>query len=198
MHRELPRLFRSRVEEVVYREMQPVEASLLANLEGLIRECQAQLSSGYRETSMMAKQSDVSSSQLGQAAKPTTTPNAADGQSTMTSEKEQESSSDFFDAVLRPPPPQEDDYFLKLSAADAQLLSSNIHTLSSSFSDSGYVSVPQCSCIEICTCLTSMIEFDDLEGGTAELSSVDHPPLLEEQNGGIQGVEWQDWIENRE
>ncbi|KAH8780531.1 hypothetical protein F5882DRAFT_259698, partial [Hyaloscypha sp. PMI_1271] len=50
LHRELPRLFRSRVEEVVFREMQPVEANILANLERLIRECQDQLSSGYRET----------------------------------------------------------------------------------------------------------------------------------------------------
>jgi len=196
MHRELPRLFRSRVEEVVHREMQPVEATLLANLEGLIRECQAQLSSGYRQTSITAQQSNIPSALLGQSAEPTTGPNAANGRSTMASEKAKEPSADFFDSVLRPPPPQEEDYFVNLSAADIHLLSSHNHALSSSFSDSGYVSVQRCDCKEPCRCLTSMIDLDDSEAGIGEPSSVDHSQYPVESTGGFEGVEWQDWTEN--
>jgi hypothetical protein len=52
MHSELPSLFRIRVEEIIRREMQPVEAALMANLDfvGLIHECQDQLSRAYRSS----------------------------------------------------------------------------------------------------------------------------------------------------
>jgi hypothetical protein len=41
--RELPRLVRTSVLEVFRREMQPVEASLVANLVDTIQECQARI-----------------------------------------------------------------------------------------------------------------------------------------------------------
>lgn len=47
---ELPRLVRRNIEEVLHREMQPVEASLVSNLVNTIQECQDQLFHSYLET----------------------------------------------------------------------------------------------------------------------------------------------------
>jgi hypothetical protein len=194
MHRELPRLFRSRVEEVVRREMQPAEASLLANLEGLIRECQDQLSSGYREAHMTEQQLEVSAIQATETlADPANLTNTAEHLHMIAVDKDQQPSSDFFDAVLQPPPPQEEDYVLDFSASDAELFGPHKHTPSSNLSDSGYVSVRRCSCKELCKCLTSMIGFENRDSDISELCSVDLTQDLEAQ---AHGVEWQYWLEN--
>jgi len=47
--RELPRLVRTNIEEVLRREMQPVEASLVRNLVNTIQECQDRLFRSYFE-----------------------------------------------------------------------------------------------------------------------------------------------------
>jgi hypothetical protein len=50
IRRELPRLVRSNIEEAVRREMQPLEASLINNLVGIIQDCQDRVFRSYRET----------------------------------------------------------------------------------------------------------------------------------------------------
>jgi hypothetical protein len=47
---ELPRLVRFNIEEVVRRDMQLLEASLIGNLIGIIRDCQDRVFRSYRET----------------------------------------------------------------------------------------------------------------------------------------------------
>jgi hypothetical protein len=47
---ELPRLVRFNIEEVVRRDMQPLEASLIGSLVGIIRDCQDRVFRSYRET----------------------------------------------------------------------------------------------------------------------------------------------------
>jgi hypothetical protein len=108
---------------------------------------------------------------------------------------DQQPSSDFFDAVLQPPPPQEEDYVLDFSASDAELFSPYKHTPSGNLSDSGYASVPHCSCKELCRCLTSMISFENRDVDISEPSVVDLTQDLEAQ---AQGVPWQNWLENRD
>jgi len=196
MHRELPRLFRSRVEEVVRRETQPVEASLLANLEGLIRECQDQLSSRYRETHKTEQQSEVSITQpIKTMASHVNLNNTAEHLRNIATETDQQPSSDFFDAVLQPPPPQEEDYVLDFSASNTELSDPYEHTPSGNLSDSGYVSVPRCSCKELCSCHTSMIDFGNQDVDISEPSFFDLTQDLEAQ---AHGVQWQNWLENRD
>lgn len=110
-------------------------------------------------------------------------------------EKDQQPSSDFFDAVLQPPPPQEEDYVLEFSASDTELFGPYKHTPSGNLSDSGYVSVPRCSCRELCRCLTSMLGFENRDVDISEPSFVDLTQDLEAQ---AHGVQWQNWLENRD
>lgn len=49
MRRELPRLVRTNIEDVVRRDMQPLEAALIGNLVGIIQDCQDRLFRGYRQ-----------------------------------------------------------------------------------------------------------------------------------------------------
>lgn len=50
IRRELPRLVRSGIEEVVRRETQPLEASLISSLVGIIQDCQDRVFRSYHET----------------------------------------------------------------------------------------------------------------------------------------------------
>jgi hypothetical protein len=59
--RELPRLVRASVLEVFSREMQPVEASLIANLVDTIQDCQARLFRSYWEWINEDEQADIPS-----------------------------------------------------------------------------------------------------------------------------------------
>jgi hypothetical protein len=196
MNRELPRLFRSRVEEVVRREVQHVEVSLLANLEGLIRECQDQLSSGYRKTRITEQQPEVLPTQpIETLADPVNLTKTAEHLRIIAVETGQQPSSEFFDAVLQRPPPQEEDYVLDFSASDAELFGPYKHTPSGNLSDSGYASLPRCSCKELCRCLTSMIGFENQDVDISEPSFTDLTQDLEAQ---AHGVQWQNWLENRD
>jgi len=51
IRRELPSLVRRNLEEIVCRETQPLEASLIANLVDIVRSCQETISRSYRERS---------------------------------------------------------------------------------------------------------------------------------------------------
>jgi hypothetical protein len=51
IRRELPSLVRRNLEELVCRETQPLEASLIANLVDIVRSCQEKISRSYRERS---------------------------------------------------------------------------------------------------------------------------------------------------
>lgn len=50
IRRELPRLVRSNIEEVASRDMQPLEASLIGSLVGIIQDCQDRVFRAYRQT----------------------------------------------------------------------------------------------------------------------------------------------------
>ncbi|KAH6675858.1 putative resistance to glucose repression protein 1 [Halenospora varia] len=58
IRRELPRLVRSNIEEVVRRETQPLEAALIGSLVGIIQDCQDRVFRAYRETQGMETDDD--------------------------------------------------------------------------------------------------------------------------------------------
>jgi hypothetical protein len=176
--------------------MQPVEANLLANLERLIRECQDQLSSGYRETQFTANQSEATPMQpAGHVENPVNPINTTEYLSMVPLELDQQPSSDFFDAVLQPPPPQGDDFVLGFSTSDARQFGGQNYTQSSSLSDSGYVSVPRCSCDGLCRCPISRNGFDNRDIDTRVPSSSDSAQDLEVQ---ADDDLWRNWLENRD
>lgn len=194
MQRELPRLVRSKVEDVVRREMQPVEESLLANLERLIRECQHQLSSGFRETQGTEQQLEVLPLQSAvSVAESANQIDTAEKMGFSATSKDQQPSFDFFDAILQPPPIQEEDYVLDFSAVDEGLFDNRQRTLSSNPSDSGYVSVPHCSCEGLCRCLASVIGFENQDVEAGKSSFVGLASDLEVQ---AQDLQWQKWLDN--
>jgi hypothetical protein len=138
MRRELPSLFRSRVEEFVRREMRRVEASLLGNLDlvGLLRECQDQISRAYPSAAERDPASDtLPVSPARTPAGPTIPKISGEGQFA-TLEQNQQCADDFFSAVLQPPPLQ--------GGGHAELgfswLNNDLQALASTFSDSGYAS----------------------------------------------------------
>jgi hypothetical protein len=141
MHRELPILFRTRVEEVVRREMQPVEASLLGSLDlvGLLRECQDQLSRAYPSAAARDPTPDPSPiSPAGAPAGPTIPQISEEGQGYAILEpNQQQSTDDFFNAVIQPPPFQEGAHSeLDLTLFNDDFLS--IHEPGCNPPDSGY------------------------------------------------------------
>jgi hypothetical protein len=56
---ELLRLVRFNIEEVVRRDMQPLEASLIGNLVGIIRDCQDRVFRSYRETQRRRDEGEI-------------------------------------------------------------------------------------------------------------------------------------------
>jgi hypothetical protein len=57
----LPSLVRSRIEEVVYREMQPFDAFLISNIDlaGIVRACQEQVSQEYRNRQLSSPSANL-------------------------------------------------------------------------------------------------------------------------------------------
>ena len=173
-----------------------MEADLLANLERLIRECQDQISSAYRETQVTAFQSEPTPTQpAGHAENPANPTNTTEPPSMAPLELDQQPSSDFFDAVLQPPPPQEDDYVLGFSTSDAGQFGGQNYTQSSSLSDSGYVSVPRCSCDGLCRCPISRNGFVNRDVDIRAPTFSDPVQGLEEQANDFL---WRNWLENRD
>jgi hypothetical protein len=59
IRRELPRLIRSNIEEVARRDMQPLEASLIGSLVGIIQDCHDRVFRAYRESQRVDEEIEV-------------------------------------------------------------------------------------------------------------------------------------------
>jgi hypothetical protein len=193
MHRELPSLFRSRVEEVVRREMQPVEASLLGSLDlvGLLRECQEQLSRAY--PSAAARDPTLDTSPIGPAGAPAgpTIPQFSEDGHLATLEQDQQHPYDFFSAVLQPPPPQEGGH----AELDLSWLNDGLQASASTFSDSGYASGRLCSCSGPCRCPVAVSGSEGHHPDTSSTSLFDPPEQLQMPD---QYCQWQEGLEDRD
>ncbi|KAG4430642.1 hypothetical protein IFR05_013875 [Cadophora sp. M221] len=153
IHRELPRLVRARVEEIVRREMQPIEETIFANLELLVRECQTQLSSSYREEQPI----ELNISSGAPLAMPLDM-----NESTKAAEEIDNlgyPSAEFFESVIQTLPVLEEEYVVDFSTSD---LGHSDKIAPFNFQlDSEYVSISRCICKEECMCFTSTMYLDD-------------------------------------
>lgn len=107
IRRELPRLVRSNIEEVARRDMQPIEASLVSNLVGIIQDCQDRVFRSYREAQNLGGDIDMPQNderiELAPPALLASTESGMSGQ-LLTCYPEH---SQFVDTVFEPPLPQD-------------------------------------------------------------------------------------------
>ncbi|TVY48990.1 Resistance to glucose repression protein [Lachnellula occidentalis] len=145
IRRELPRLVRSNIEEVVHRETQPLEAALIGSLVGIIQDCQDRVFRAYRE------RQGVDPEMVTQAISPPSN-NMSPSVPRMTWAADWGAyslplQSNFLDAAFEAPLRTEQ------PALDLSRFGQAEQPRQDIFSDSGYASEPRCSCPSSCTCL---------------------------------------------
>ncbi|TVY28038.1 Resistance to glucose repression protein [Lachnellula hyalina] len=150
IRRELPRLVRSNIEEVVHRETQPLEASLIGSLVGIIQDCQDRVFRAYRE------RQGVDPDMVTQAISPASN-NMSRSLPRVTWAEDWAAyslplQSNFLDAAFEAPLRTEQ------PALDLSRLGQAEQPRRDIFSDSGYASEPRCSCQGSCTCLNSGLD----------------------------------------
>lgn len=150
MRRELPRLVRNNIEDVVRRDMQPLEAALIGNLVGIIQDCQDRLFRGYRQ--MRGEGTDASVS----PAVPSLSFSPSFDESQISNVPNFQGQSQLLESAFQPPPPS--NLEIQPQAFDQnQTRMNNLHhepSLDMILSDSGYASeMPHfCDCQDPCSC----------------------------------------------
>lgn len=200
MHRELPSLFRIRVEEIIRREMQPIEASLVGNLDlvGLIHECQDQLSREYRAT--VVKEEPTNKAPLGRAgvlAGSVELKSKAEKPQANAPGQEPLSSPELCEAVLQAPPPKgQDNLEFGFNSLDDTILNWQKQTSRlPSDSESGYASGRLCDCSGSCSCLGWTIVSGTDEAVTND-SLAACLPQNQTESMQEESVQWQSWMES--
>jgi len=158
MHRELPSLFRSRVEEVVRQEMQPVEARLLGSLDlvGLLRECQDQLSRTY--PTVNGAEGQHHSPVMSSTGIPTDSVDTPEKAIEVPGTAHDCSEQNDAPAVLQYPPFKENEYSeLDFSVLNEEFSVYHAPNPASISDDSGYSSGQLCICRDTCSCQLSMV-----------------------------------------
>lgn len=138
IRRELPRLVRSNIEEVVRRETQPLEAALIGSLVGIIQDCQDRVFRAYRETQGMEQEIPLPT--------PTTTTSTSLPKTPWHDDwaaNRLPFQSNFLDAAFESPMRTE------YPVSDLVGLGQQAPV---QFSDSGYASEPRCKCDGPCAC----------------------------------------------
>jgi hypothetical protein len=160
--RELPRLVQSSVEEIFRRDLQPLEASLIGNLVGIIQDCQDRLFRSYRQSRASAGEVE---SPLVFESEPIITPdvstviinNGSDGQ-------DWHLGSESLDAMFKPVPPVTDTDIPAWILEDFRVQNTylsppiDMHTLDSVY---GSEQLQLCNCPEQCSCANAAFLHED-------------------------------------
>jgi hypothetical protein len=158
---ELPRLVRFNIEEVVRRDMQPLEASLIGSLVGIIRDCQDRVFRSYHETQRRRDEVETPATINREVSAALESIDSADNNLHSNSQDQHLRPSRFVGDVFQPPPAQNVNSGFQMPArAEVQdgFLGPYSDTITS---DSGYASaqVQFCDCPGPCNCVrTSMIK----------------------------------------
>jgi hypothetical protein len=157
---ELPRLVRSNIEEVVRRDMQPLEASLIGSLVGIIRDCQDRVFRSYRETQKRRDEVEIPATINREVSAALENIDSADNDLHSNSQDQHLRPSRFIGDVFQSPPAQNVNSEFQMPArgeVQGGFLGPTSDTMNS---DSGYASeqVQFCDCLGPCNCVrTSMI-----------------------------------------
>ncbi|KAF4632584.1 hypothetical protein G7Y89_g5539 [Cudoniella acicularis] len=157
IRRELPRLVRTNIEEVVRRETRPLEAALIGSLVGIIQDCQDRVFRAYRETQGMETDGMTSPKTLDTIASSST----AQPENVWTPTTQTQQDSGLLDAAFHAPSPTSTEHqdpvpdFQRFRSSIESEKPNNHATLV--FSDSGYgsTSEPICCCHGACHCSRS-------------------------------------------
>jgi hypothetical protein len=191
IRRELPRLVRSSIEEVVRRETQPLEASLIGSLVGIIQDCQDRVFRSYHE---MRGVDDV------QIEMPPSIESESAGVNVASVNRYEmigiaqlphvNLPSDFLDAVFKAPPARNSEALTPMLRNDE--MQNNLSGLAGDLmiSDSGYGSehLHLCNYPVPCGCASSSSQHQNMDSGNASMigdSGVDSSEM-----------QWLDWGEN--
>lgn len=176
--RELPRLVQSSVEEIVCRDLQPLEASLIGNLVGIVQDCQDRLFRSYRETRAV---SDEMESRLVFESQPIISPGASTVIINHVSDSQDEHRpSESLDAMFRPVPPAIDTDLPALILDDFRAQDTYLSPpIDMHNSDSGYGSeqLQLCNCLGECNCADLALRHEDLEACVARNSTTENTSL---------------------
>jgi hypothetical protein len=157
---ELPRLVRFNIEEVVRRDMQPLEASLIGSLVGIIRDCQDRVFRSYRETQRRRDQVEMPATRTSEVSAALESIDSADNDLHANPLDQHLRLSRFVGDVFQPPPAQNVNSRFQMPArgeVQGRFLGPSSDLMNS---DSGYASeqVKFCDCPGPCNCVgTSMI-----------------------------------------
>jgi hypothetical protein len=177
--RELPRLVRTSVLEVFRREMQPVEASLVANLVDTIQECQARLFRSFSERMSEDQNAEVPSSSRADAFTSLPLPNPQYQSLGLEDPSDKGNSirtpSNFLNAAFQQPPPIQntgfEHNFPSLDPTHSLQASNTVDASLSSLSDpifsgSTYSSERFCDCQGHCSCTFTTISSQSQASGS--------------------------------
>jgi hypothetical protein len=176
---ELPRLVRTSVLEVFRREMQPVEASLVANLVDTIQECQARLFRSFSERMSEDQNDEVPSTSRTDASTSLPLLNSQYQSLGLEPPSDEGNSirtpSNFLNAAFQQPPPIQntgfEHSFQSLDPTHTMQASNAVAVSLSTFSDpifsgSTYSSERFCNCQGHCSCtFTTMSSQSQASGG---------------------------------
>lgn len=187
MRRELPRLVRTNIEDVVRRDMQPLEAALIGNLVDIIQDCQDRLFRGYRQ--MRGEGTDASVS----PAVPSLSFSPSFSENSIPNVHHQHGQSQLLESAFQPPPPSNLDLQSQVLNQN-QTRTNNLHhepSLDMILSDSGYASeMPHfCDCQGLCSCGTFNAQTRD---GGANLDANNMFAFEEPVLNGLD-TQWDGW-----
>ena len=184
--RELPRLVQSSIEEIARRELQPLEASLIGNLVGIIQDCQDRLFRSYRET--RAGDDEMESPPVFES-EPTISPRASMAVTNHASNSQDGHQwSESLDAMFQPVPPTLDTELPTSILQDFRTQNTYFSPPTDTHnSDSGYGSeqLQLCNCPGECSCANAVLRHEDmnaLETCVTRNSTV--------ENADIQWIDW--------
>jgi hypothetical protein len=185
--RELPRLVQSSIEEIVRRDLQPLEASLIGNLVGIVQDCQDRLFRSYRETRAAA--GEMESPLVFQSE-----PIIAPGASTVIinhglDSQDGHQRSESLDAMFKPVPPVTDTDFPALILEDFRAQNTYLSApIDMHNSDSGYGSeqLQLCNCPGECSCANAALRHEDYINDPEACIAGNSTP----ENANLQWINW--------
>jgi hypothetical protein len=186
--RELPRLFRANIEEILCREMQQIAEPLLQNLDNIFRDCQDRMYRSYLESTRRGQEAETDQNTSTSTSSDIQTQELHDEQDLATIHHSGSWGSDFLEAILQRPPSISDlSRAMEVEESTMDLARSHcpLSVNSGIISDSGYASEKICDRTATSGCPTT------------DASSHDHTLKDEYSVGnmklGNEKFDWQDF-----
>lgn len=168
--RELPRLVRSNIEEVIRREMQHVEVSLISSLVQIIQDCQDMMFRSYRETQDNSDEVHIPPSIDHETSTSSKLPDNDEEPNSRSLQQSSQAQTSFPGAIFGPPAPHHADPILPTIVVNNPERSLPGLPSDAILFDSEYFSEQQqiCGCFDPCNCGTYTLHGQESEDNAME------------------------------